>query len=114
MPNIDLRAELRDDPVGMGYAGTTDAEATDLLNGLTRTQSDEMPLTLEEEWLVKYCPTDVRQKIVEAKLGALQAKAIITADDKTALSADKTILISRATELGMGHVKVGHVQEVRR
>ncbi len=49
-----------------------------------------------------------------AMLDMLVHGGVLTAEDKTSLMALATVKISRAEELGLGAVKVGHVQNARK
>jgi hypothetical protein len=48
-----------------------------------------------------------------AMINELVSAGVISAADRTALVAKATDDISRATELGLGKVRVGHIQETR-
>jgi len=124
-----LAAELSDDPLVVGYAGMTDAEAAVSLNLANRTRPRSM-LTASEvfnaiaigEWTVL---TDAQQERIwdVLHIGDInpfgnEATIFIDvfgsfSDTIEALGKIRQEAISRATELGLGHVKTGYVQRAR-
>jgi hypothetical protein len=125
-----LADELTHDPLGRGYAGMSDEQAAVNLNTVDRTRQRDTVLGHEifnatdhteyaaladaqkDRWLA-LCAIDIIN-IASGVAKALEAEIFgpgtTTRDNLLAL---KTENISRATELGLGTVKVGHVQMAR-
>ena len=127
-----LKTEIADDPLGRGYAAMTDAEAADSLNTANRTVTRE---TLSS--------ADIYETIVVSEFQALSDAAKVYVRDILALGGDvrvgagskaRTVLIgtfgggsatitalaaaitdtvSRATELGLGFVHPGDIENAR-
>jgi len=130
MDTPKLWAELRDDPLERGYSGMTDAEAAADLNSEYRTRQldsvsgDECfsatdPTEFggltdhkQDVW-VSFCGRDSIDPFGAANVEFV--KWIFGAQSETVsnLAALRTEAQSRADELGLGYVKVGHVQMAR-
>ena len=129
MNNEALKAELTNDPEGRGYSGMSDAQAAASFATLDR-----------ERNVTTVSGQEIFEAVVAADYTALSADdrqlflAIVGmgtilvngTNTKTALTtmfaatptlanlaALQTETVSRATELGLGLVKVGHIQEAR-
>lgn len=141
-----LVPELRDDPAGLGYAGTTDAQRLALLTGATRTRPAPMRLGVFNQFLMargllkavragqdhadatvaSVCiglmlqfqgnadrsidPTD------PATLGlvdVLVAAGVASAADKAAFLAAAVEPCSRADQLGLASLGLGHMASAR-
>jgi hypothetical protein len=121
-----LKIEIQSDPDTRGYSGMTDAEVADDLNlvrkdrNLTSMTASEVAnsidntewtaLTADEQrkiWDVLHMGSALNPFGIEATIfnNVFGAGATITA-----LQAARIEQISRATELSLGHVKVGHVE----
>jgi len=126
-----LHTELDTDPLTRGYSGMSDSEAADDLNTVYRTLPvDTVPgsdifnntddaeygaLTAEEQnrWLNMCGVSDIDVSSGVAK--SLEAELFgAGTDTRTNLLALKTRDVSRGEELGLGIVKAGNVEEVRR
>jgi hypothetical protein len=125
-----LKDEITNDPEGIGYAGKTDQEVVDLLNVVNRernrtsmTGSEILNAVATADWAGR---TDAQKQVIWdiCHLGSVnpfgvEATLMIDAFDGstgatiTALQAARKETISRATELGLGNVKTGYVQEAR-
>lgn len=124
-----LKAEITDDPVGLGYSGKTDEQVCDLLNSKTRSKHVELLTPTQilnavvySEWTVK---TATQQQAIWNLLGmgalnpwGVEASIFTTvfgAGSQTiaALAALRVQAISRAEELGIETVAVGHINEAR-
>ena len=132
MDSIVLWEEISTDPLTRGYVGMSDAEVAIDMNTLYRTETRD---TLSSaEIYERIVVSEFQEKTPEAKvyirdiLGLGQSVfvgpdskarmvllAIFGAQSETiqALAAALEVLISRATELGLGVVKPGHVQDAR-
>ncbi|QNN24351.1 hypothetical protein HED60_19425 [Planctomycetales bacterium ZRK34] len=141
-----LRDELTNDPLEVGYASMTDAEAATALNLPDRTRVISRRITsltiLSElgadaaEMLERVATAAQTNKAVAIALQALQsysdgggidigndvtrstidtllAAEVLSDDEANALKAMATETISRATELGLGHVASRHVANIR-
>lgn len=132
MSNIDiLKAEIDSDPLTRGYAGMTDAEVADSLNtadrGSFRTgiPAAEIFSALD---LTEYGALSGSEREAFALIVALGSIDATDANTRTLLgtifpdpSTTRTNLlalaqetVSRGVELGLGAVKIGHVEEARR
>ena len=123
-----LSDEISGDPLGRGYSGMSDAEIVTSLNTVDRTQNRSSMTASEvlnaidiaewnalsdadqqKIWDVLHIrginPFGVEATIFVAVFGA-------GSDTITALQAARVTTVSRATELGIGFVKLGHVQEL--
>lgn len=131
MGNIDiLKTELTDDPLVRGYSAMTDEAAADSLNTADRTvgkssmsgdelfqQTDSTEFTgltagKQQMW-VSFCARDSVDPHAAANVTFVQF-IFGAGDTLTALSAARDTTVSRASELGIGEAKVGHIQEARR
>lgn len=129
MDYAKLKAEITNDPVTLGYAGKTDQQMCDLLNGKTRTRkvalltpSQILNAIVYSEWTSK---SSTQQQVIWNMLGmgsinpwGIEASIFTTVFGAgsatiTALSALRNESISRADELGIGEVCVGHINEAR-
>lgn len=124
-----LKDELTADPLGRDYAGMTDTEAADDLNTEYRTRnraSMSASEVLNAVDLTEYDALTDTEKIALWRLLAIsqlnpfgvEAQIMVqvfggTSQTISALQQIRVMNISRGVELGLGHVKVGHVQEAR-
>ena len=125
-----LWTEISTDPLSRGYAGMTDAEiAADLdlayrvrnLSGVSgdvifqqADGSEFAALTNEKRQLwMAFCGRAVVDPWAEANIDFVVWIFDAGSQTVTNLSASRTKLISRATELGIDLVKQGHVQDAR-
>lgn len=121
-----VRAEIENDPAGLGYAGKTAAEKVALLNAATRQASrpvrlhlaEMMPLVAQASLAAVFnhpaftaFRVDVEAQdltAVGAWLQAFAAVGAISADELTALMTyvgrTEQAAVSRAAELGLGEV----------
>jgi len=124
-----LRSELSDDPLTKGYSGMSDQEAADDINDVNRTVDRETVTSCQMQsevvgtehtaltqakrdvWISILCDsvsidnTNIRNQIKEIW-------GVGTAT-RSNLAALQTKTVSRATELGIGKVKIGDVQQGR-
>ena len=125
----DVRSELSGDPLVRDYAGMTDAQVVADINSEYR-ERDKTSMTGSEvlnaidkaEYLV-LSDTDQDRVWQLLHLGDLnpfgvEADLLIAvfgseSDTITALGVVRKKGISRAVELGLGHIKVGHVERAR-
>ena len=125
-----LKAELINDPLGRGYAGMSDSEAAADLNALTRTRA-RASMSGDEVFCVTAAAefaglTDAKRSLWVAFCGRDSISPASTpnvelvkwifgtaSETVTALSEARVEAISRATELGLPKVKIGHVQMAR-
>lgn len=126
-----IKTEIDTDPLARGYSGMSDQEIADDMNTAYRernrtsmTASEVYNLIDQTDWAGVVDPAD-RQEIWDIlHLGdninpfgreAARFLAIFGGGSATiaALNAARKELISRATELGLSRVKVGHVQEAK-
>jgi hypothetical protein len=125
-----LSDELTNDPLARGYSGMSDVAATADLNTVYRTQNktDMSPTEVYNNIdLTEYIALSAANKaeiwnilhlgnpLNPFGLEAIRLTAIFGSgsDTITSLQAARTESISRAQELGLGIVKVGHVAEAR-
>lgn len=129
-----LAAELTNDPVGLGYAGLTNAQAAAKLNatntGRTRNRArvevtevfnciddGAWPATaiLQDKLrgVLSMPYVDASNTNTRGILGAIFPNSGATAATRTRLLALGTEAISRATELGLGYVSEGDVALAR-
>jgi hypothetical protein len=130
-----LSEEIRNDPLGIGYAGMTEQQIADSLNARNRTR-DRTTMSAGEifETIVPAefaALNQAEQERVDRVLGlgadiivgpgnqhnaVQELLAVFTAQSQTiqALAARRAEAISRAQELALGDVKPGHVQEAKR
>jgi len=130
-----LSDEIALDPLGRGYAGMTDEAVVADLNARRRTRN-RVTMSAAEifEAIVpaEFVALDMAKQARVDRVLALGADVIIGPDNNTnavqellacfgapsqtvqALAARRAVSISRAEELGLGDVRPGHVQEVRR
>jgi hypothetical protein len=120
-----LQAEITGDPLGRVYSGMTSQEIVDDINSMYRTRNrssmtasevaNQMDatewgaLTVDEKreiWDVLHMGSDLNPFGIEATIFTSVFGASTTI---TNLQAARKEDISRATELGLGEVKVGHV-----
>ena len=124
-----LSDELSVDPLALGYSGMSDAEVVTSLNTEDRSKNKTIMTATEvlnaidiSEW--NALDADAQQRIWDVlHIGAInpfgvEATIFIAvfgsgSDTITALQASRIYNISRASELGIGFVKVGQVQESR-
>ncbi len=127
----ELRDELTNDPLQRGYAQMTDKQAADSLNAADVEQDrtivpahEIVDAIVPSEWTVL---TDIERGrigfVVSAGEVNVKAPNVRTAfttafaggtATRTALTTLLTEMVTRASQLGLGRVKVGHVQEARR
>lgn len=129
--NLDiLKIEIDTDPLGRGYSGMTDMQVADSLN--TANRSRNKTSVSGSDIFRNVDGTEFNTKTAEQKRDVLAlcaigdvdpfgpAASIITqifgggSTTVTTLAAFRVETISRATELGLGTVAEGHVQEARR
>ena len=125
-----LSSELSADPLGRGYAGMSDAEAAADLNTeyrsvhRTSVSGDEMfNVTDATEWSaltdaqrslwMAFCSRQSVDPYGTANVAFAQSLFGGGSDTIAALAAVRDETVSRARELGIGWVKVGHVQMAR-
>ena len=144
-----LRAEITNDPEGLGYAGKTDAEVLGLLLAENRPRlgplehgllirtlagggrlakiqraasawADDTKDTTTSVAMVALgffnqadSGLDPSQAADVALVNALVSTGTLSSDDRTALVDAATQTVSRATELGLGLVRLGYVQKAR-
>ena len=125
-----LKAEIDNDPLARGYSGMTDQQIAESLNAVDRTVTAEFlsgsdvlnntdhaeftALTVgnQQKWL-QLCAVDsinTDSGIAKSLEASLFGPGTAT---RTALVAARQSTVSRATELGIGFVQVGIVQQVR-
>jgi len=125
-----LKSEIDNDPLTRGYAGMTDQQIAESLNAVDRTVTAEFlsgsdvlnntdhaeftALTVgnQQKWL-QLCAVDsidTSSGIAKSLEASLFGPGTAT---RTALLAARQSTVSRATELGIGFVQVGIVQQVR-
>lgn len=126
-----LKAEVESDPLARGYSGMTDAEVAAEINFVYRSQDREAVATWEIfEAIVpgEYAVLSADEKSLLGRILAMGTINVKGANTRAALAAMfgagtttrgnlqalQTETISRAAELGLGVVKAGHVEEVRR
>lgn len=125
-----LKDELASDPLTRGYATMSDAEAADSLNAIDIEQNrvsmtgSEVLNALNKAEFIALSAADKQRVWDVIHLGTINpfgVEADIMVDIFTpesasiaSLIAARIILVSRASQLGLGHVRVGHVQEARR
>lgn len=125
--NIDLIVqELTNDPLTIGYSGMTDSEVADSLNTVNReinvssVQGSELfeaadptevdALTADErQKFYAICSLDAIKVNSTNTRNALLAMFGVGSTTRTNLAALQKTTVSRATELGIGYVKVGHI-----
>ena len=130
MDYATLRAELTDDPLTRGYSGMTDAEATaDLLTEYrsrirASMSGDELfaatavaefvLLTDHQQQLwVSFCARDTVNPGGTANVAFVTSVFGAGSTTLANLAADRQESISRAVELGLGHVREGDVLRAR-
>ena len=125
-----LKAELTDDPLARGYSGMTDAQVIASLhtkdrsrNRTTMSGSEVLNAIDAGEWATR--SADEKRLVFDVVHigtvnpfgveGTLMTEAFNGSGGVTiaALVVARVELIHRATELGLGTVKEGHVQKVR-
>lgn len=141
-----LKSELTADPVSMGYAALSDADAAAAINladlaytvPLNSRTSLSWAMRTGRLWDIEKATTTGTPAIQSIALGVkhllgrsdteidmgnsdhvamidgLVAAGVLDAADKAELVTMATSQRSRADELGLGQVRVGHVQEARR
>ena len=132
-----LADELTNDPLGRGYAGMTDAAAAADLNTEYRTriratmtgdevfqQTDPAEFAALDDgsanntpdsqghWLA-FCGKDSIDPQATANVQFLRHIYGASSTTESNLAAARQETISRATELGFGEVKVGHIEQAR-
>ena len=125
-----LKTELADDPLTRGYAGMSDAAAATDINTVYRTRikgnltGDEifgatdaaefasLQVSVRRDW-VAFCARDIINPAGTANVAFVEWVFGNPSDTRTNLLALRQEPISRGVELGLGRVKVGHVQEAR-
>ena len=124
-----LKAEITNDPAGLGYSGKTDDQICALINAKTRskhvellTPSQILNAVVYSEWTAK---TATQQQVIWNLLGmgsinpwGVEASIFTTVFGAgsatiTALAALRVQVISRAEELGLETVYVGHLIDAR-
>lgn len=137
MVNSDkLKIEIESDPKELGYLEKTDIEVTDLLNEVNRVRYTDASkdsvlkyLIRKQKWLAIADSTesvarnavallntqsfDVNGAESTGLLDGLVALELLDSEDKKEIQLMGQRLISRATEIGVGHVRVGYVEKVR-
>lgn len=125
-----LKDEIVNDPLGRGYSTMTDQQIADSINGLTRTRnrnamtgseianqivvSEFNGLSAAQEQLIwnilhlgELNPFGIETAMFVSVFGIGSATI-------SNLQAARIEAISRADELGLGRIKIGHVEEARR
>lgn len=126
----DLKAEIINDPLGIGYSAMSDEEVADSLNALTRTrirnrmESSEVFNAVDVAEFLALADGNQNTIMQILAFGSVNPAgreadvfiAIFGAGSVTvtALAAARQEAISRATELNLGVVKSGDVQFARR
>ncbi len=131
MPDLvrTIRAEITDDPLLLGYTGMTDQEVTDSLNALTRERAVESLSSADIYDAIDPTEYTVLSSTEKAMLSDIFSLSEVRVQGNTRdvivgifpgggttltnLTALLTTPISRATELSVGVVKIGHVIEAR-
>lgn len=130
MSFVNLKAEILDDPIGRGYDGMTDQQVVDSLmdtidrpSPRTSMSGSEVLNAIVKAEYTALSDADKDRVWQLLHLGTLnpfgvEADLIVdifggTSGTVTALQAARVETISRAAELVLGVVKVGHVQRVR-
>lgn len=126
-----LRDEVLTDPEGLGYSALSDQGVADSLNDATQRARDVISVSSADIHDAldpsEYTALTTSQKAVLSDIFSL-SEVRVQGNTRTVLlslfasgSATRAALvaltaenISRATELGLGVVKVGHVMEARR
>lgn len=126
-----LATEVLTDPLNRGYSGMSDAEVADDLNSEYRTRTRDSVFGYEifnvtndaeynaltdaqkSSWdaLCAIEQINTSSGVAKAREAELFGPGTTTRSNLIALRIES---MSRATELGLGFVKVGHVEEVRR
>lgn len=126
----NLKDELDTDPLSRGYSGMTDEQVSASLNTADRTRSvASVPSTDIYDALdpAEYAAASASEKSMLSDIFSLPDVRMqgntftvllsVFRDGSTSrdnLEALASLSTSRAVELSLGRVKVGHVQEVRR
>jgi len=125
-----LKAEITTDPLARGYSGMTDQQVVDSLHVQDRSQnlaSLTGDVMFQQTDATEFAAlTDVKKQLWLAMCGRSDIDPFAAANVAfvqwvfgagsttiTALSAARTIAVDRATELGLGLVRVGEVQQAR-
>ena len=126
-----LKTELSEDPLSRGYASMSDAETADDLNTVYRTKARDyvsgweiFNVTDDAEYaalsdsqkaswdaLCSIEKIDTANGVAKAREAELFGAGTNTRSNLISL---KNTDVSRATELDLGIIKVGHVEEARR
>jgi len=141
-----LKSELTVDPVSMGYAALSDADAAVAINLADRDYTVPLNSRTSLSWamrtgrladietatttgtpaiqaialgvkhLLSRADTEIDMSDSDhvAMIDGLVAGGVLDAGNKAELVTMATSQRSRADELGLGHVRVGHIQEARR
>jgi len=128
---MSLKIEIATDPLTRGYAGMTDQQLVDSLNAVNRTRNrtsmtgDEMfAPTDAAEWQnlsaanqllwVSFCGRSEFDPFGGANVAFVTDLFSAGSATLTALAAARVETISRAQELGLRRVKLGHVFNARK
>lgn len=127
---VELRDEITDDPLGLGYAAMTDQQVLDSLNGLTRSRAVESVSSadiydaLDRAEFLALSATDREIlsdifSLSEVRVQGNTRTALLAVfgagtTSRTNLQALTTESISRAEELGFRRLGLGLIQEARR
>lgn len=127
---IKLKSEIDSDPLGIGYAGMTDAQVADSLNAKTRTRErtvissyEVINATVAADWAALSAAEkqryqtitgagqiDVQSANVRAAFLAMFAAGTTTRANLATLQSES---VSRADEVGIGEVHTGDINVVR-
>ena len=125
-----LKAEITTDPLARGYSGMTDQQVVDSLHVQDRSQnlaSLTGDVMFQQTDATEFAAlTDVKKQLWLAMCGRSDIDPFAPANVAfvqwvfgagsatiTALSAARKTTVDRATELGLGLVRVGEVQQAR-
>lgn len=126
---MTLQDEVQTDPLGLGYAGMTDQQVADSLNASTRSRNRSMMTASEVMNQINVSEFNILSSANERKIwdvlhiGDINPFGVEAAifigvfgggsATVGALQAARIESVSRATELGLGKVKVGHIAIAR-
>ncbi len=118
-----LKTELAAGHPGTGPYDADHATAAAQLNAANRTRLREPTVDESAAWLASSgiaakidaatASGDTAQPVPISVLVKLATASVISAADRTALQTTITESVSRATEIGLGYVKPGHVEMAR-
>lgn len=126
-----LKAEVNGDPLGRGYAGMSDSRIADSLNAANRTKSKDVlsgdevfgatngvefaALTAAKQQMwVSFCARPSISQIIQANVDFVKFIFGNASATVVALQATRSIVGSRAEELGLGVVTPSDVANAKR